>query len=150
LVKSRHYDSRKRKKKKEKTCFKHDGEIKKGEIEEVLYHMCFVVEEESATIRGVIERAPRFRSVGPFVDPVIVEVPKIESALVFYIHVVYDEARVYHVLNVVDVVHHDGQLQKAETLLEHTKNALDSLARRLAPAHHTRGMCERYGTYIHI
>jgi hypothetical protein len=43
----------------------------------------------------------------------------------------------------VDVVHHDGQLQKAETLLQHTKNTLDCLPRRLAPAHSTRGKRQR-------
>ena len=40
-----------------------------GEIGVILNHMSFVVEEESATVGGVVQCAPRFRSVGPSVDP---------------------------------------------------------------------------------
>jgi hypothetical protein len=46
-----------------------------------------------------------------------------------YVHVVQDEARAYHVVNVCDALRDDGELQKAESLLEHSGDSLHGLAR---------------------
>jgi hypothetical protein len=56
-------------------------------------------------------------------------VPQIKPALVMYVHVVQDEARAYHVVNVCDAVRGDGELQKAESLLEHSQDTLHGRAR---------------------
>jgi hypothetical protein len=87
------------------------------------------IEEESATVGGIVQSASCLGGVRPSIDPVVVHVPQIKPTLVMYDHVVQDEARAYHVVNVCDAVCEDGELQKAESLLEHSEDALHDLAR---------------------
>ena len=87
------------------------------------------IEEESATVGGIVQSAPCLGGVRPSVDPVVVQVPQIKPALVMYVHVVQDEARAYHVVNVCDALRDDGELQKAESRLEHSEDAFHGLAR---------------------